>query len=804
MMKQMPYIFVFILYFVFAVAPAGAAMDEPSNQPGTQASIACAESYPTQFTIDYQFTLTKPQVAKREIRRDDAIGKVERAAPQIDEFYELLAEKVGSGSGALKAWKSLEIDARGDQIGTVFILVQIELYAHAAVPPLLTTYASDLSSEGYKALVYAIQFEGSIDPLHSRVKNLKAFIRRHWLELAAANRQGVLSDDAFDLGTGVVLIGDFPRPVICQRGAINAETGLPYEGIYPSDLYLTDMDGAWQHVAKNGVPLVSTADPGIIDSECSPDDAVRELPVLEGSGTCGAKPEIWLGQINPARSVDQINEVVVELRDYFHRNHAYRTGAFPFVPQGADPADYAAKNRLAYADDDFSRDGRFLSAAHNRAWPGPVIPSNDLAANGAYPEGESLNRYIDAPLLTASNDYLTRLGSYRHLWVEALTHSASRHHSFREPEGYIYAANQPGTVPLELYYNDARGDNFVTATAEGRQSALDAGYRFVRTEGYIFPLGTIAPSLTPLKLYWNADRKDNFTTASTGGIAIASDPMSKYTFVRNEGIVFKEPMPDTVPLEHYYNNDRGDNFIAATPAGKGDAAAANYDLTTLGQVKSEDLSNTDLRSLFYYIQGCSSCNYLMHKNLCDTYLFPGASLAVIGNTTVGPHDNGEFYRSLGSGFSIGQALMLQQRAATSRTKQWTFEVTSNWRLDPKRHYSMVLRGDPTLRPAPVTPLPSGQQIKSLPWRSYSDATMQIPRAFRTDLAKAVQQAEAQIDKTPAIVEQIEPRGYNFLEIRIGNRIIDPYWRYSSNPELKRLAEAYEKKDEKNKRSDQSK
>jgi hypothetical protein len=42
------------------------------------------------------------------------------------------------------------------------------------------------------------------------------------------------------------------------------------------------------------------------------------------------------------------------------------------------------------------------------------------------------------------------------------------------------------TVALKLYYSQAREDNFTTATQAGKQSAIDAGYQFIRNEGYVY------------------------------------------------------------------------------------------------------------------------------------------------------------------------------------------------------------------------------------------------------------------------------------------------------------------------------
>lgn len=54
-------------------------------------------------------------------------------------------------------------------------------------------------------------------------------------------------------------------------------------------------------------------------------------------------------------------------------------------------------------------------------------------------------------------------------------------------EGYIHISQVTGTVPLKLFYSDARKEHFTTSTTRGEQDALGAGYRFVRIEGYVYP-----------------------------------------------------------------------------------------------------------------------------------------------------------------------------------------------------------------------------------------------------------------------------------------------------------------------------
>jgi hypothetical protein len=106
-------------------------------------------------------------------------------------------------------------------------------------------------------------------------------------------------------------------------------------------------------------------------------------------------------------------------------------------------------------------------------------------------------------------------------------------------EGWIFDRQAPQTVPLQLYWNASRNDYFTTATADGINSAIGAGYTFVRTEGYVYqaplPEGTIYHALN---LYWNAASQDNFTTANDKAQTAAL--AAGYIFVRTEGYILDD------------------------------------------------------------------------------------------------------------------------------------------------------------------------------------------------------------------------------------------------------------------------
>jgi hypothetical protein len=103
-------------------------------------------------------------------------------------------------------------------------------------------------------------------------------------------------------------------------------------------------------------------------------------------------------------------------------------------------------------------------------------------------------------------------------------------------EGYVFSNQEPGTVPLKLYWNAQRGDYFTTATPQGEQDALGSGYQFIRIEGYVFQSETQHQSIVPLKLFWHGGRGDNSTTAIPG--TEQSAYAAGYQFVRFEGYIF--------------------------------------------------------------------------------------------------------------------------------------------------------------------------------------------------------------------------------------------------------------------------
>ncbi|MBD0778977.1 RICIN domain-containing protein [Maribacter sp. ANRC-HE7] len=151
------------------------------------------------------------------------------------------------------------------------------------------------------------------------------------------------------------------------------------------------------------------------------------------------------------------------------------------------------------------------------------------------------------------------------------------------------------TKPLEHYWNGTRKDNFSTASIAGKNNALNGNYRFVRVDGYVLnkPTSTEGTAV-PLYLYYNNTRKDNFTTASTEGIRAAE--AGGYRKAGIEGYVLSTVKTKYKhlykPLWLYYHDVRKDNFVTATKQGMDVAEAGGYRKVRIeGYVRVDQTSN---------------------------------------------------------------------------------------------------------------------------------------------------------------------------------------------------------------------
>ena len=553
--------------------------------------------------------------------------------------------------GTLKATPRGVWEAQGGRDGTFFILLSEEVRNVENLMPYIQTYAEDVASEGYKVKLFTIAFEGTMDPFFTNVKNLKSFIRSKWLETLKECEESRLSKEAFDLGTGLVLIGPFPLPMVHKRmetwkedpeGSGNMKEVL-YEGVFACDLYLTDMDGNWNLLDEMGYPLVTTVDyPDIpMDHECIAGDEVH--PHWTGNtndwGRMGARPEIWMGRINPQNTEFYKTADHMAIMYYLDANHNYRKGIGTQSPEEVEEQTY--KNRLIYYDDDMRDLAQSAADMMSIRWPGPVFGENSYAGTG---HANGYTRIVNGTNTTSKADYVERLKLGNYLWVEAFMHSAPDLHQF---------------------------------------------------------------------------------TVASG-------------------------------IENLY--------------------------------RQELFREQKMKALFYYHHGCSACNYARRDNLGENYLFfpnqMGAlkPMAVLGNTTVGPHETGMFYVSMAYGMNIGQAQMISQRSF-ARHQNWGTTYPANpGHVNPKRYYSQTLFGDPTLSPHLFAPnlLPTPPNLPSV----YGTVVQNVSGASFPDLNKLRMAANAAASAEPVMKKGLPPgKAYPVLS---GGAVRDPLWQEMGITRLENL------------------
>jgi hypothetical protein len=129
-----------------------------------------------------------------------------------------------------------------------------------------------------------------------------------------------------------------------------------------------------------------------------------------------------------------------------------------------------------------------------------------------------------------------------------------------------------GMIPLYSWWSQHRGDNFCTSQAawagcHGSIRILD--YRFVRFEGFAFDPEQPRPEHTiPLYSWYNDFRGDNFITSDPRWGGDIDPNKDGYFRFRREGFVYdpRRPQPPgTVPLYSWWNPTLADNFATSNP-----------------------------------------------------------------------------------------------------------------------------------------------------------------------------------------------------------------------------------------------
>ncbi|MBU2565089.1 MAG: PKD domain-containing protein, partial [Candidatus Thermoplasmatota archaeon] len=252
--------------------------------------------------------------------------------------------------------------------GLVYVLVDSSIYT--SIQSNLTTYKSDLENEGYSVGIYSDSW-------------------------ATIGEVRTILQNNFSYGlVGAVLVGNLP---IAWYYLVNpASWGVDSE-TFPTELYYMDLNGTW-----------------------SPGSGTQTNPFTNHTGNVA--PEIWVGRLYASTAGG--TEVTL-LKNYFYKNHLYRTGGLS-LPQRA----------LVYVDDDWY------------SWADQW--SNDV---GLLYTNRTLVKDKET---TIAGDYKNRLTS-EYEWISLFSHSDSWYHAMKYNSGaswsYVYNTDITTIDPRASFYN---------------------------------------------------------------------------------------------------------------------------------------------------------------------------------------------------------------------------------------------------------------------------------------------------------------------------------------------------------------
>lgn len=335
------------------------------------------------------------------------------------------------GCLTIRSQPDVSREAIGKRTGSLLVLVNGGLYKD--LKGSIATYTSDLARQGYQTNVKAVTV--TLSPLGDlffmSYRDLKWLLRDWWLSLLTDAAEGKLGLLDWIGNSGVVLVGDFPIPLVHGRVGhwVDDKKGTSgcYEGNFVCDLFLTDLNGNWNTVDGANMPLYSTVDTvPAPDAECvagDEDDAKWLAPPDQKLGKAGARPEIFLGRISPGKLCNGNRAAEVQLiNEYFARNHDYRMGKWANSIDIPLLGTMVGWPRLAYYDDDWVSSGEVVAKSMLQAWPGIVV-ANPPGAPDSF-----TTSYVSDNSLTTKADYMSRLQNTQWLWVDFLAHSSPAVH----------------------------------------------------------------------------------------------------------------------------------------------------------------------------------------------------------------------------------------------------------------------------------------------------------------------------------------------------------------------------------------
>lgn len=135
-----------------------------------------------------------------------------------------------------------------------------------------------------------------------------------------------------------------------------------------------------------------------------------------------------------------------------------------------------------------------------------------------------------------------------------------------------------GLIPVVLYWNSLRKDQFLGSTIQEHIDAIKdgGGYSIVDSSFYLMPSYT--ENLVPLYLYWSEDSEDNLSTTST------QIPFG-FRYARIQGYISSVPSAGLKPLLLYYDTESSDYLTSLSDSIPASFSSKNYQLVdTLGYV----------------------------------------------------------------------------------------------------------------------------------------------------------------------------------------------------------------------------
>ena len=290
----------------------------------------------------------------------------------------------------------------------VLILVDDSIYG--SLEKELSIFAEDINNSGFESKIYhqKISYNHWGTP-----QQVKKFIKSHSTNLA-----------------GCIFVGHIPMAKYRCRGYMNENE------TFPCEYYYMDLDGHWDVFED-----VSWYNGLFYTVFCNHTD-----------GDGDVKPEIWVGRLTPDY---QAGDKITQLKEYFKRNHEYRT------MQMNRPT-----NALLYVDDPWIN----------------YVDTYKKYLNNIYPN--SVITVVDDKEKTRGKNYLNKIKSDKYEWVELHAHSNSLQHLFYYNDGGNWDSLRVGELK-----NNYTGPLFYTLYAcealDFTSQCLGNVYIFGKTSGLV-------------------------------------------------------------------------------------------------------------------------------------------------------------------------------------------------------------------------------------------------------------------------------------------------------------------------------